>query len=372
MKNASPRGFFVLLTFLFSWLTSLSSLAQVNTYFTDKHGTFTGVGSYWYQEFTINQKQTFVLRVATDYSADAAIITGDQLGNFIGNRPFSGHALFDNQYGTKGVTLAAGTYYVAIRSQSSGTNAYRLELDLDIAPPADAGRTYTFVDHYMEGTEYVGANGGRLWHGFTIQSGLRYFLDGCNTGLSTYIIPASELSAFKSGGTFNYYTAYSATDNAYPGLDEIVLAPGSYYLAFINTNSIQKPVTYTMERWRVNKVSTVSIGMSGTTSWTAKSGKVDIRVEKISNLGSTKSGSLRLRLWAVKSKYAGGSLSGHILGVRSLDPLSARHHYKNIKGKVTYKKPPSGKYYSVLTLEEYTKAGWKIRHHVSFSATNKL
>ncbi|RYD33020.1 MAG: hypothetical protein EOP87_11785 [Verrucomicrobiaceae bacterium] len=372
MKNTSPRGFFVLLALLFSWITMVSAQAQVNTYFTDKHGTFNGLGSYWYQQFTVSQKQTFVLRVTSDYSADAAIITGDQLGNFTGNRSFSGYAMFDNQYGTKGITLAPGTYYVAIRSQSTATNAYRLELDLDIALPAESGLTYTFVDHYLQGTEYVGANGGKLWHGFTIQSGFRYFVDGCNTGLSTYVIPASELSAFKSGGTFNYYTAYSATDNAYPGLDEIKLPPGSYYLAFTNTNTIQKPVTYTMERWRVNKASTVTLDMSGTASWTAKGSTVDIRIAKISNLGTAKSGSLRLRLWAVKSKYTGGSISGYVLGQRSLDTLSGGYSYKNIKGKVTYKKPPSGKYYSVLTLEEYTKAGWKIRDYVSFKEINKL
>lgn len=372
MKNASPRGFFVLLTLLFSWITSLSSQAQVATYFTDKHGTFSGIGSYWYQEFTIHQQRTFVLRMTSDYAADAAIVTGAELGNFTGNRSFSGYALFDNQYGTKSVTLPPGTYYVGVRSQSSSTNAYRLELDYDIQVPADTAHTYTFLDHYIQGTQYVGANGGKLWHGFTIQSGFRYFVDGCNTGLSTYVIPASELAAFKSGGTFNYYTAYSGTDNAYPGLDEIILPPGSYYLAFINSNSIQKPVTYTMERWRVNTVTTGSIDMSGAASWSAKKGKVNITVARIANLGSTKSGSLRLRLWAVKSKYAGGNLSGYILGIRTLGQLPGGYQYTKVKGKVAYIKPPSGRYYSVLTLEEYTTAGWKIRDYTSFSGTNKL
>lgn len=372
MKNASPRGFFVLLTLFVSWLTSLSSQAQVDTHFIDEHGTFNSIGSYWYQEFQISQQQTFVLRVTCDYSADTAIVTGAQLGNFIGNRSFSGYALFDDQYGTKTVTLAPGTYYVATRSQSNSTNSYRLELDLDINLPASGGKTYTFVDHYIQGTEYVSANGGQLWQGFTVQTGFRYLLDGCNTGLTTYIIPASELAAFKSGGTFNYYTDYSGTDNAYPGLSELNLPPGSYYLAFVNTNGIRKPVTYTMERWRVNSVTTSSIDMRAPASWAAKKGKVNIKVSKILNIGSAKSGSLRLRLWAVKSKFAGGSLSGYILGTRSLGQLPAGYQHQNISGKVPYKKPPSGKYYSVLTLEEFTTAGWKIRDYISFAKSNKL
>ncbi len=372
MKNASPRGFFFLITLLVTWITCVSAQAQVDTYFTDKHGTFNGIGAYWYQQFTVAKQQTFVLRVASDYAADAAIITAAQLSNFTANRPFSGYALFDNQYGTKSVTLPPGTYYVAIRSQSSTPTAYRLELDLDITVPADSLNTYSFVDHYIQGTEHVGANGGKLWHGFTIQSGIRYFLDGCNTGLSTYVIPASQLTAFKSGGTFSYYTAYSADDNAYPGLHEIKLPPGSYYLAFINRNTIPKPVTYTMERWRVNPLNSVNIDMSGTVSWTTKNGKVNIKVGSIANLGTAKSGSLRLRLWAVKSKFAGGSLKGYVIGTRTLNPLSAGRQYKNLKGKVSFTKPPSGKYHTVLTVEEYTSTGWKIRDYITFSSTTKF
>ncbi|RYD31183.1 MAG: hypothetical protein EOP85_23025 [Verrucomicrobiaceae bacterium] len=300
-------------------------------------------------------------------------MTGAELGNFTGNQSFSGYAIFDNQFGTKTVTLAPGTYYVAIRSQSSATNAYRLELDYDIILPPDATQTYSFVDHYIQGTEHVAANGGRLWHGFTIQSGFRYLVDGCNTGLSTYVIPASELSAFRSGGEFQYYTAYSATDNAYPGLSEIALPPGSYYLAFLNENGIQKPVTYTMERWKTNSVTVGGIDLRGAVSWSAKNRKVNIKVANISNLASSgKSGTLRLRLWAVKSKFAGGSISGHVLGVRSLGQLAAGYRFTNIKGKVAYKKPPSGRYHTVLTLEEYTSAGWRIRDYVSFSGKKKL
>lgn len=364
----------MLLILLACWLGGGSARAQVATYFTDKHGTFTGVGSYWYQQFTLQKQQTFVLRVASDYAADAGIVTAAQLQNFISNQSFTGHAIFDNQYGTKTVTLAAGTYYVAIRSQSANTNAYRLELDHDITLPPETNRTYTFVDHYIQGTEFVNANGGKLWHGFTVQQGFRYFIDGCNTGLSTFIIPASELSAFQAGQTFNYYTAYSGEDNAYPGLHELVLPPGGYYLAFLNTNSIPKPVTYTMERWRVNEIATGgSIDLSGTTSWSAKNGKLTMKVGKIANLATSgKSGSLRLRVWAVKSKFAGGKLVGHILGTQTLKPLSAGKQYTKIKAKVSFAKPPSGRYYSVLTLEENTKTGWKIRDYVGFTNTLKF
>jgi hypothetical protein len=373
MKNPSPRGLLALLFLLVSWFFGSTSQAQVATYFTDKFGTFTGPGSYWYQEFTLTRQQTFVLRFTCDYSGDAAIVTGSQLDNFINNQSFSGYALFDNQFGTKAVTLGAGTYYLAARSQASGTNSYRLELDYDIALPAESGRTFSYVDNYIQGTEYVAANGGQLWHGFTIQSGFRYFVDGCNTGLSTYVIPASELSTFRARGPFNYYTSYSGTDTANPGFIEYNLPPGSYYLAFINDSAIQKPITYTLERWRINPITTASLDLVGPASWAVKNAKVDIRTAKVINpANSRKSGSLRLRLWAVRSRYTGGPLSGYVLGTRSLAPLAAGYQYTNIKGRVPYRKPPSGKYFTTITLEENTTSGWVVRDYLSFSGSQRF
>ena len=355
-----------------------SAQSSIDTYFTDKHGTFSGYGGYWYQQFTLSAKRTFVLRVAADYRADTAIIVPGQLSNFINNQGFSGYSLFDDSFGTKSVTLTAGTYYLAVRNQVSGTNTYRLELDYDIKVPADANYTYKFIDNYLQGTRTVGAWGGKLWHGFTVQSGYRYFLDGCNTGLSTYVIPAHQLDAFRNNSTFTYYTSYSGNDNAYPGLHEIKLPAGSYYLAFTNSNSIGKAVTYTMERWqRTPKTSGgvpgATIDLSGAAGWAISGSSINIKVAKVSNLATSgSSGSLRLRVWATKSRYTGSSITGYVLGTRGLNPLKANHYYSNVAGKVSYKRPPAGTYYTTITLEEYTGSGWRIRDYVNFSGTTRF
>lgn len=369
-----PSSFLVLLLAAVSTLLGITGLqAQVQTLFLETHGVFQNTGAYWYQGFTLSKQQTFVLRMTCDYSADAAVVPEAQLGNFINNRGFTGYGTFDNQYGTKTITLGPGKYYLGVRSQTSSANTYRLELDYDISVPADASNTYSFVDNYIQGTNYVAANDGKLWHGFTIQAGFRYFVDGCNTGLSTYVIPASELTAFKAGGTFKYYTAYSGTDNALPGLDEISLPPGSYYLAFVNENSIKKPVTYSLERWRKTATQSRTLDMSGKVAWKTSGQKVNIRVGKVANLSNTgKSGSLRLRLWALRSPYTGGSISGFVMGTRTLSPLTGGYAYTKIKGHVAFRRPPAGKYYTAVTLEEFTTSGWVVRDYTSFSGKNQF
>lgn len=350
------------------------SEGQVSTYFMDKHGTFNGQGAYWYQGFTLGAQRTLVFRFVSDYSCDAAIVTPSQLSNFTSNQAFSGYGLFSSQIGTKTVTLPAGQYYLCARSRSQGSNTYRMELDYDIQVPKDANHTYSFVDNYIGESRKVSPNGGYLTHGFTIQAGFRYFLDGCNTGLATYIIPGDQLANFRSDQRFTYYTDYSGTDNALPGLSEIKLPPGTYYLAFRNRNSISKPVTYTMERWR--QVATPiggKLDLSGTASWQVSGRAVDIRVGKVSNLATSgRSGSLRLRLWATRSKYSGGSISGYVLGLRRLNPLPGGYSYNSVSGQVLFTRPPSGTYYTTITLEEYTPAGWVVRDHINFRGTSRF
>ena len=356
-------------------LLAFSSVARsaVETYFIDKGGTFNGTGAYWHQQFTVGSTKTFVLRFTSDYAADCAVFKSDQLTNFVNNRSFSGYAMFDNSFGTKSVTLGPGTYYVGARGQSQTSSAYRLELDYDIKVPATSTESWSFVDVYIQGSKYVDANGGRMWHGFTIQSGFRYFIDGCNPGMSVYIIPAGELSAFTSGGTFQYYTNFSGTDPALPGLSELNLAPGSYYLAVHNTNAVDRPVTYTLERWKKNPVATGSLDLAGPASWKTKGSRVKIKVAKVANLrNSGKSGSLRLRLWAVKKRYKGGRIKGYVMGTRNMNPLKAGYQYTDLGGKVALKRPPSGRYYTTLTLEEYTSSGWAIRDFISFSGKTKF
>ncbi len=341
-----------------------------DTYFLSNESTFSNHGDYWYQGFTVYSTSQFVLRFASDYSADVAVVRSGQLNNFTGGGAFSGYGILSGQIGTRYITLAPGSYDLVVRNRSNGSNRYDLELDHRQTAPADSQYRYQFNDLYLNHAAFVAANGGYLTQAFTIQSGFRYFMDGGNSGVDTYIIPAGQISNFRNNATFNYYTNYSGFgDVSQPGYYELNLSPGTYYLCFKNNDSIKKGVVYTLERWRIyNQPGDIALG--GASSWNTSGYYVNIAVgQVVNNNSSGTSGSLRLRLWAIRSPYAGGSISGYVLGTRSLNPLPAGYEYTGVHGYVSYNPPPSGYYYTVITLEQYTASGWYISDYVAFNGT---
>ena len=101
-------------------------------------------------------------------------------------------------------------------------------------------------------TRYV-TKGTRYTQTFTIQSGYRYFIDGVNTGeLECFIIPSSQVSAFMAGQTFQQHSQYQETGAYCPGLNEIILPPGTYAVAVRNNSSQDAALTFTIEEWRIN------------------------------------------------------------------------------------------------------------------------
>lgn len=210
-------------------------------------GVLPAQGSWWVQQFTVPAQSTFDFRIAADYVIQAGIFTADQYSAFTNNQSYVGYGLFDRNYGTQSVTLAPGTYYVGIRNVANGSNTYTLELDLPMSIPGA-----TLLDTYLNEAQYVSPNGGKLWQPFTVQCGYRYLIDGSNSGLQSYVIEASQLSAFQNGQAFYYYTDYSSdfVDPSQPGFFEITLPPGNYYLVFTNPAAISKSVVYTMKRYR--------------------------------------------------------------------------------------------------------------------------
>ncbi len=149
-----------------------------NTFFlSNECYTVNNLGDWWAQSFTITATTNFVLRFASQYKADAAIVDESQINNFKNNQPFTGYAGFDDQFGYKYVTLNAGTYYLAIRNQISSANILAVELDYYIILPSTDQVTYN--DDYVSGGQSLNS-GAKLWQPFTIQNGFRYFIDGNN------------------------------------------------------------------------------------------------------------------------------------------------------------------------------------------------
>jgi len=349
------------------------SATAPDTYFISNESTFSNHGDYWYQGFTVYSTSQFVLRFASDYVADAAVLPSAQLNNFTGGRAFTGYGVLSAQFGTRYITLKPGSYCVAVRNRANSGNRYDVELDHRQTAPADSQYRYQFNDIYLNHASYVGANGGYLTQSFTIQSGFRYFMDGGNSGLDTYIIPANQIGNFRSNATFQYYTDYSGVgDTAQPGYYELNLPPGTYYLCFKNSNSIKKAAVYTLERWRIfNQPG--NIGLGGSSNWNTSGNYVNIAVGQVVNNNATgTSGSLRLRLWATRSPYSGGTISGYILGTHNLNPLKAGYEYTSVHGYVSYNPPPHGYYYTTITLEQYTTSGWYISDYVTFNGTTNF
>lgn len=77
--------------------------------------------------------------------------------------------------------------------------------------------------------------------------------------------------------------------------------------------------------------------------------------------GKASTGTLQVKLWATKSLYKGGSISGHLLASYKLEPLKAGQFYRDVRKVVAYTPPPvKGTYYITLTLSEYTGSGYAI------------
>ena len=67
--------------------------AEANdTYFISNSSTLSK-GSWWVQGFTVNSNTDFQLRVATDYTAQTAVFTSDQLYTFENNGSFQAFAV---------------------------------------------------------------------------------------------------------------------------------------------------------------------------------------------------------------------------------------------------------------------------------------
>jgi len=120
-------------------------------------------------------------------------------------------------------------------------------------------------------------------------------------------------------------------------------------------------------------VNPARIDLSGTVSWQPLSRtSVNFKAGRLANLGSSTSGSLRIRVWATRSSYAGGSMNGYVLGTLPQNALRGGFFYGNINNNVRYSSPPAGTYYTTMTVEENTSSGWFIRDYINFNQTRRF
>lgn len=113
--------------------------------------------------------------------------------------------------------------------------------------------------------------------------------------------------------------------------------------------------------------------ISGSCSWSTSGRTININAEKVSNNSTSRtSGTLRLRIWATRSAYTGGNISGYVMGTRPLGQLQPNQYYANISGSVSHTRPPRGTYFTTITLEEYDGSGYVIVDYLNFSGTSRF
>jgi hypothetical protein len=82
-------------------------------------------------------------------------------------------------------------------------------------------------------------------------------------------------------------------------------------------------------------------------------------VENTSKTATT--GTPRLTVWATTKPYAGGSISGHVLGMAQLQQLKGGQYYRDLSRTVNYTAPPrQGTYFITVALSEFSDGGYGI------------
>ena len=219
------------------------------TFLASQDYSVSAYGAYSYQQFSVSATTTFFFRLASSYKVQAGIFVPSQLSNFTSMQSFTAFGLFNNQHGTQTVTLSPGTYYLGVRNTNNGTGVNKWSWELDYIYTFPASDRVSFYDTYFQ-TVNAQPTGGKFWQGLTIQNGFRYFIDGCSVNAETYIIPENELSNFQNNLSFQYYTDYYMATGAGPGMWEVNLPAGNYYL--VGKTTAGGAWTYTGDRWRVN------------------------------------------------------------------------------------------------------------------------
>lgn len=201
----------------------------------------------------------------------------------------------------------------------------------------------------------------------------------------TIIVKLWALSAPYAGGTLS---GKALGEYKLEGLN-----PGAYYSPVTKTIKASLPpakkhyyicltvLEYTGSGYKItdyrNFDNTALLGpvdlfsLKGPWSWksSTEGGTLDMTVAKISHTRTGNTGSLKLSVWATKSPYKGGTLSGYQLGVVTKAALKPGYSYTDVKNTSKYKAPPAGGYHITLILSEYDGNEYVIRDYIPASTT---
>lgn len=111
--------------------------------------------------------------------------------------------------------------------------------------------------------------------------------------------------------------------------------------------------------------------LTGPWSWQThpEAGTIDMKVAKIAHLRTGNTGTLKLAVWATKSPYKGGAISGWELGSVTKAALKPGYTYSDVINTAKYTKSPAGTYYVHILLSEFQDGGYKTVAHLTSGNT---
>ena len=187
--------------------------------------------------------------------------------------------------------------------------------------------------------------------------------------ISGYVMGTSVLGVLEGGYQF-------------PGVSMSVAftgpPSGTYYIT-VTLEEYQASGAYTIVDY-MNFSGTKQIGpggsfgdikLEGLVSWKQSGSKITLKADKVVNYrDSGTSGTLRLQIWATRTAYSGGRISGNVLGSVTLGTLKGGYYYPNINKTGTYRKPPNGTYYITMTLEESQRGSYVMQSYINMRGTS--
>jgi hypothetical protein len=203
-----------------------------------------------------------------------------------------------------------------------------------------------------------------------------YEIDDGTNDLTGYVLGTYNLGSLSAGYAFVnlsrvvryyrpppglYYTTITVEENTLNG----------YYIM----DSANFPGIVNLGRYGYGAVDDLGtngdVGFVGDVSWLAGNGSVKIYTEQMLNQRATRSGTLRIRLWATSTPYAGEAiLQGYPMATRGVGRLSSGGAISLFSRSTIFRAPPAGEYYVTMTLEEYVPGGWNIVDYVTFGGTS--
>ena len=215
-------------------------LTPVQAGFIERNGaSLSREGEFWIKEFTIDDSARYVLYFTPRYEASCFVAKADQLDDFKKDNAFGYVEAFIGSFGNRELDLDKGKYFLAVRNEVNRKNNYSVELER--WPRKNEGRS--FIQGVADVAETL-ATGAAFTQGFRITEDFSLLIEGCSSGCTTFIIPASEADNFAEGRNFRYHSKYSKNDFDDPGAITLDLLTGDYFVVVRNDRPTANNVTF--------------------------------------------------------------------------------------------------------------------------------